>query len=96
MSEYLQPVASDERKSHLATAVQQEVARGGRVESHSDYNAIVRYGQPVNHTLHLILTLVTVGLWSIVWLIVWIVSVTSNKAVTLTVDEYGNILRQEM
>ncbi|MEU3338360.1 hypothetical protein [Streptomyces sp. NPDC006668] len=96
MSESVRTATPDERKSHLAAAVQQEVVRGGRVESQSDYSAVIRYGQPVNNTLHLILTLVTFGLWSIVWLIVYIVSATSNKAVTLTADEYGQILRQEV
>lgn len=96
MSDAMPVATPDERKSHLASAVQQEVVRGGRVESQSDYSAIIRYGQPVNHTLHLILTLVTLGLWGIVWLIVWIVSTTSNKAVTLTADEFGQVLRQEV
>lgn len=92
----LQAVTPEERKSRLALAVRQEVAAGGRVESQTDYTAIVRFEKPVNNTLHLILTLVTFGLWAIVWLIVWIVASTSRKTISLNVDEYGQVLREEL
>jgi hypothetical protein len=86
----------DQRKSRLAQAVQQEVVQGGRVESQGDYNAVIRHGKSVNHVLHLILTLVTLGTWSIVWLIMFIISATSNKTITLNVDDFGNLLRQQV
>ena len=38
------------------------------MESQTDYTALIRFGKPINHVLHLILTLVTFGLWGIVWL----------------------------
>lgn len=89
-------VTPEERKSRLALAVRQEVAGGGRVESQTDYTAIVRHGKPVNHILHLILTLVTAGLWVFVWIILSIVTASGRKAVALTVDEYGQVLREKM
>lgn len=95
-STHLQPASPDVRKSRVATAVQQEVARGGRVESQSEYSAVIRFGKPVNHVLHLILSLVTFGLWIIVWIISAIVAANNNKAISLMVDEYGQILRQEL
>lgn len=67
---------------------------GGRVETQGDYNTVIRFGNPINHALHLILTLVTLGLWSLVWLVVYINSVTSKKTITLNVDEFSNVLRQ--
>ena len=66
------------------------------MESQSDYSAVIRYGKPVNHVLHLILTLITLGIWVIVWIIVAVVSATSNKAISLMVDDYGQVLRQEL
>jgi hypothetical protein len=45
----LQAVTPEERKSRLALATRQEVAAGGRVESQTDYTAIVRFEKPVNH-----------------------------------------------
>ena len=87
-------VSDNVRKQRLAQAVQQEVDAGGRVETQGDYNAIIRFGKPTNHVLHLILTLVTCFVWSVVWLIMFIISTTSQKTITLTVDEFGNVLRQ--
>jgi hypothetical protein len=66
------------------------------VESQTDYTAIVRFEKPVNHVLHLILTLVTFGLWGIVWLVLSIVAASTRKTVSLTVDEYGQVLRETM
>lgn len=87
---------ADVRKQKLAQAIQNEVAKGGRIESQSDYSAIVRYEKPVNHVLHLILTLITIGFWSWVWLLLWILAMVAKQTITLNVDDYGNVLRQKV
>jgi hypothetical protein len=84
------------RRSKLALAVQREVVAGGRVESQTDFSAIVRYGKSVNNVLHLLLTLVTFGLWIFVWLAIGVTSVSQNKTVMLTIDEDGQGMRQEV
>jgi hypothetical protein len=89
-------VPDSTRKARLAQAVQLEVIAGGRIEAQGEFNAIIRFGNPVNHVLHLILTLVTCGVWSLVWLILFIISQTSRRTVTLNVDEYGNVVRQQI
>ena len=48
-------------------------------------------GKPVNHVLHLILTLVTCLVWGIVWII--LVGMGGEKRYSMSVDPYGNILR---
>lgn len=48
-------------------------------------------GKPVNHVLHLILTLVTCLVWGIVWII--LVGMGGEKRYSMSVDQYGNILR---
>ena len=40
---------------------------GQRLESRSDFQAVLVEGHRVNHVLHLLLSLVTFGLWFIVW-----------------------------
>lgn len=84
------------RRAKLALAVQQEVVAGGRVESQTEFTAIVRYGKPINNVLHLLLALVTFGFWIIVWLLVAIISASQKKTVMLSVDEYGQGTRQEV
>ena len=83
----------DERKAILSQHVQQAVGRGMRVDTQSDTMAVVVSGKPVNHILHLILTIVTVGFWGIVWLILVIAG--GEKREMITVDEYGNVLKQK-
>ena len=48
----------------LVQTVANTLAQPGhwRVESQTDYNAILVKGKPVNHVLHLILSIVTFGL----------------------------------
>ena len=63
--------------------------RGMRVESQGDYQAVLIKGRRVNHILHLILTLVTAGLWAVVWIILVIVG--GEKRHIVRVDEFGNV-----
>jgi hypothetical protein len=65
------------------------VAAGYRVESQTDINAITMKGGSTNHVLHLILTLVTFGMWSLVWLIMWVIN--RQQGLILSVDDYGNV-----
>jgi hypothetical protein len=86
--------SSEARKAALAQAIQNEVVQGGRIESQSDFQAVVVFGKPVNHILHLILTIVTCLVWGIVWIamLIW----GGEKRVMVSIDEYGNVLRQEI
>ena len=86
----------DERKQILAQTVANTLAQPGRwrMESQSDYNAIVVKGSRPNHTLHLILSIVTIGFWLIIWLIIWLVQ--KERKYMLTVDAYGNTTNQQL
>jgi hypothetical protein len=68
-------------------AVNDLARHGWRVESRSEFQAVFARGHRPNHILHLILTLVTLGLWAIVWIIVSIAG--GEKRRTVSVDEYG-------
>ena len=86
----------DERKQVLAQTIANTLARSERwrVESQSDYNAIVVKGSRPNHILHLILSIVTFGIWLIVWLIVALV--LKEKRYLLTVNAYGNTTTRKL
>jgi hypothetical protein len=79
------------RKASLAQAVANAVRQGSRVESQMEFQAVLVDGKPVNHVLHLILTLVTCLAWGIVWII--LVAMGGEKRYSLSIDPYGNILR---
>jgi hypothetical protein len=80
--------SSDERKESLARLVTGQLAAGSRVESGSDYQAVLVRGHRPNNTLHLILTLCTAGLWGIVWIAV--AALGGEKRSVASVDEWGN------
>jgi hypothetical protein len=85
---------ADERKVILAQQLQTAAARGLRIESQSDFQAVLVEGQPVNHTLHAILTIFTCLLWGIVWAI--IAATGGEKRQMVVVDEFGNVLWQKL
>lgn len=86
--------SADERKQLLARQIQSAAATGARVESQSDFQAIVVRGKPVNHVLHLIITLLTIGLWGIVWIV--LVVTGGEKREMLVVDEWGSSSIQKL
>ena len=85
---------TDERKVILSQQLQTAAARGLRIESQSDFQAVLVEGQPVNHTLHAILTIFTCLLWGIVWAI--IAATGGEKRQMVVVDEFGNVIWQKL
>ena len=51
----------EERKEILDTELAAHIRRGWKVESQSEFMVAVVWGKPVNHVLHLIVSLVTFG-----------------------------------
>jgi hypothetical protein len=80
-------VTEADRVAALDEAVAKNVRAGWRVESRGQYQAVVVKGSKPNHILHLILSIVTLGLWIPVWILITIFS--SVKRDTLTVDATG-------
>ena len=81
---------SDERRARLAHVVAHHVRQGWRVESQTDYQAIVAKGHKHSHGLHLFLTIITAGLWGLfVWLPLSIFG--GEKRAVIDVDRYGNV-----
>ena len=80
------------RREQLALEISRLASQGYRVESQSDIQATLVRGRRVNHILHLLLTLVTLGIWLLVWISLAIFG--GEKRVILVVDEFGNT-RQE-
>lgn len=87
-------VDAEDRKRRLANQVRTEVTQGGRIESQGDFDAVIATGKEVNHTVHLIATLATCGLWGIVWLVLALTGGIKRKMVS--VDNYGQILIQHI
>jgi len=85
---------ADERKVILAQQLQAAAARGLRIESQSEFQAVLVSGKPVNHVLHAILTIFTCLLWGIVWAI--IAATGGEKREMVLVDDFGNVIWQQL
>ena len=55
------------------------LTQGWQIESRTELSAVLVKGKPVNHVLHLLLSLVTVGLWIPVWIILAIAGGEKRK-----------------
>jgi hypothetical protein len=78
----------EERKAALAQAIAGQIAQGYRVESQSDFQAVVVKGKRPNHLLHLVLTIITAGVWLIVWIILSITMHVHRRIIE--VNEFAN------
>ena len=78
---------SEHRKKMLAETISRQVAKGRRIESQSDYQAVLASGKNVNHILHLLLSFFTLGMWAVIWLLMVLTGGVKREMVQ--VDEAG-------
>jgi hypothetical protein len=64
-------------------------SQGGHVMSRAETWAVVAKGRPVNHVLHVLLSLFTCTLWVPVWLLM--TAFAGQRQTTVRVDEYGYV-----
>ena len=78
-------------RAALDRAVANELASGAELVSQAGSNAVLTKGKKVNHILHLILSVLTAG----IWLIVWAILVATNKPqrILLSVNDQGQVDR---
>ncbi|WP_421841334.1 hypothetical protein [Mycobacterium sp.] len=77
----------------LDQALIEMTASGGRVETRTPDSAVVVTGKPVNHLLHLLLSLFLCTLWAPVWLIV--AATGGERRVTVSVDPNGLVYQRK-
>ncbi len=86
----LVPLSDTERKAILDQEVNRILLRKNRrLEHRSDFQAIIVRGKPVNHILHLLLTIFTIGIWAFVWLAM--AGSGGEKRAAMQVDRHGQI-----
>jgi hypothetical protein len=83
----------EQRSDRLDLAVADAVRRGGRVEFRSTTQAVIVFGKARSdgmHVVHFLLTLLTFGVWVIIW-ILWAMSRHEDR-VTVSIDPHGNLV----
>jgi hypothetical protein len=84
----------EERKAMLDSALHLWRAKGFRIENRSDFQATVSKGKEIRHVLHIVLSILSAGLWLIVYIPLWLVTGIRRRMVS--VDEYGNTIEQKL
>ena len=82
--------SENEKANKLALAISTEVSKGWRVESQSQIQAVLAKGKPINNTLHIVFTLLTLGGWLLIYVPILLVNRRQTKIIR--VDEFGNTL----
>ena len=81
--------SSEDRKKSLEAFIIGRVSQGWRLEGQTEYAVVLAYGKKPNHILHFLLSIVTLGFWLIVWIIMGM-SMTIKRR-TFQVDDFGRI-----
>jgi hypothetical protein len=89
-------LSSEDREDILDEEVARQLAPGFmlphvRVESRTAHQAVLVYGHNPNHVVHALLSIVTLGAWLLVWLVV--AANQREERMTLQVDRYGIVTR---
>src|ERR1700739_815551 len=69
-----------------------KAGQDGRLVARDESTAVMLMGKPVNHVLHLLLTICSIGLggiWAPVWLL--ITALGGQRRQILTLDQYGQV-----
>lgn len=81
--------SAEERKALLARAIDKQVSRGGRIESRSDFEAIVIHGALVRPSLDLLLSFLQ--MLAMLFNSSGSMFELGERRVTIKVDEHGKI-----
>lgn len=84
--------SDEERKAILEKRIIDETRTGWHVRHQSSYFVALVRGKKPNHILHLLLSLITFGIWLPVWLILGLTM--EEKIQTIEIDTFGNSIYQ--
>lgn len=92
----VQEPTADELQLELAQAVALKMAAGWqRVESQGPLSVVLVKGKPVNHIFHLLMSVVTAGIWAFtVW--PFLTFFRGEKRLVLSIDPFGYVHEQEV
>jgi hypothetical protein len=91
----VEPTSPEARKAALQNNVRNAIARGARIESQTEFDAVVVYGKPVNHVLHLLISIFTCSVWAFIgWIPVVIFG--GERREMIAVDEFGVVASKKL
>ena len=89
---------NSERKKRFDSYVSTKALEGYIVVDKNSENLVAvlkKDGDKFNHTIHAIITLASCGLWSIGWLILFLMK-KKGSTLRITIDDSGNLIEEEV
>lgn len=83
-------LTDNQRKQRLDNRIAQYLKGEWAVERVGDFQAVLTFEDKVNHVVHAILSLLTAGLWVLVWLV--LAFIRKPTRMTLRVNEFGHFI----
>ncbi len=87
-----------ERKKRFDNYISTKALEGYTVVDKNAENLIAvlkKEGDKVNHTLHGIITLLTCGLYALIWIIIFLMAKKDSR-LRISIDESGNLIEEEV
>lgn len=88
------PANPNDPRVALQAAIAKQIHKGGRVESQTDYSAVIVRGTKTNHTFHLIASVCTCGLWLVVWS--WMALLQRERRLMVSLDQQGQVVVKKL
>lgn len=85
----LRAMTEQQRSQILDQTLIAKASQGGRLETRTATTAVVVAGKPINHILHLLLSVFSCGFWVPVWLMMTVF--TGEQRRILNVDQFGQV-----
>ena len=82
-------MSEQQRSQILDQTLIAKASQGGRLETRTATTAVVVAGKPINHILHLLLSVFACGAWVPVWLIMTVLGGEQRRI--LNVDQFGQV-----
>lgn len=83
------------RRLVLAETLAHHTRIGAGILNRTPTAAVVAYGRPVRHALHLLATLFTCGLWSVGWIATSLFT-TRHRLLFIAVNDDGSVLTERV
>lgn len=74
-----------------------KIQAGFKIIEYNDklpYVVLTKERKNINHSLHLILSCITIGIWSVVWIYLTITH-SPKKEILIAIDEDGNVFEEK-
>lgn len=85
-------LTAEQKAEILSREINGMASKGWHLVSQTSSQASFEKGKNTSHGLHIFLSIITLGLWLIVWLLLAIFA--GRKTCLINVDDYGNITRR--